>query len=452
MRVYFGRIRFFSLIIGVIVHLLPFTSVIGQNSPSSSGRPNIIYIMADDLGYADLSSYGRKDYSTPNLDKLASEGIKFTNAYAAAPVCTPTRAGFMTGRYPARFPFGLREPMVASKKDSLLGLSPEIPSLPQLLRKAGYETALIGKWHLGFKREFAPNINGFDYFFGFRSGAADYVSHKGDGGRTYDLFENEKPYVENGYLTNMFAEKAVNFVEQKHDKPFFLCLTFNAPHWPWQAPGDAAYPDTMRWINGGSKATYALMMKSLDDAVSNVLNALDKKGLTNNTLVIFTSDNGGEKFSDMGVFTGKKLLLWEGGIRIPAFVKWPGKIKPNSTTDQPAITMDWTATILAAAGVNTNAQSLDGTNLLPLCTQKAKPFARTFYWRTIERSHQKAMREGNWKYLKDEKDEYLFDLSSDPSEKNNLREKNREIFDRMKSKYAAWEASVLKPDAVSQDN
>jgi arylsulfatase A-like enzyme len=163
--------------------------------------------------------------------------------------------------------------------------------------------------------------------------------------------------------------------------------------------------------------------------------------------VIFTSDNGGEKFSDMGPFNGKKLLLWEGGIRVPAFVKWPGKIKPGSTTDQPAITMDWTATILAAAKVKDKSQkSLDGTNLLPLCTQKAKPFERTLYWRTIERSHHKAMREGNWKYFNDGKDEYLFDLSADPSEKNNLREKNRETFDRLKSKYATWEASVLKAD------
>src|SRR6266496_6371070 len=218
---------------------------------SAQTRPDIIYIMADDLGYADLSCYGRKDYQTPNLDKLASQGVKFMNAYAAAPVCTPTRAAFMTGRYPARIKVGLYEPIAEGHKDSLVGLSPEDPSIASLLKKAGYETYLVGKWHLGYQPEFSPNRNGFDYFFGFHAGAIDYISHSND------LYENETAIHKDGYLTDIWADKAIEIISKQHSKPYFLAVMFNAPHWPWQGPSDKAYPDTMRWISGGSPAIYA---------------------------------------------------------------------------------------------------------------------------------------------------------------------------------------------------
>ena len=415
-----------------------------QGSKKSENRPNIIYIMADDMGYADLSCYGRKEYSTPNLDKLASEGVKFLNAYAAAPVCTPTRAAFITGRYSARIPVGLREPLIP-QRDTLIGLEPSIPSIGRLMKDAGYETALIGKWHLGFKNEFGPNRNGFDYFYGFRSGAADYVSHKGDGGTKPDLYENENAIEEKGYLTTLFKEHALRFLGQPHDKPFFLSLDFNAPHWPWQAPGDPAYPDTMRQNAGGSPAVYAKMMIALDDAVGEIMKFVDEQPYSKNTLIIFTSDNGGERYSDMGPYKGKKLALWEGGIREPAFVRWTGVIKPNLQTEQVATTMDWTATILAAAKATPNPQyPLDGIDLLPVCIGRSPLITRTLFWRTIERSHQKAMRNGNWKYLVDEKGEYLFDLSSDPYETNDVKDKYPDILQRMKQKYAAWEGTVLK--------
>ena len=431
-------------------HLISTFALLILLSPSviSQGKkPNIIYIMADDLGYADLSGYGRKEYATPNLDKLASEGIKFINAYAAAPVCTPTRTAFMTGRYSARLQIGLREPAIPGR-DNGIGLSPETPSVATLLRNAGYETALIGKWHLGFVSEFGPNKNGFDFFYGIRSGAADYISHKGDGGKP-DLYQNETPIVENGYLTYLFRDRAIKFLEQSHAKPFFLSLDFTAPHWPWQGPDDAAYPDTMRMSAGGSPSTYAQMMKALDDAVGEIMKTVEKKSLAKNTLIIFTSDNGGTTYSDNGIYQGRKLSLWEGGIRVPAFVRWTGKIKQNTISPQVCTTMDWTATILAAAGVTGSKQfPLDGINLMPICTGKAKLKDRTLYWRTIERSHHKAMRDGNWKYLQDEKGEYLFDLSVDPSEKNNLREKNLDTFEKLKTMYAAWEATVLRAPSL----
>jgi arylsulfatase A-like enzyme len=412
----------------------------------NSSRPNIIYIMTDDLGYADLSCYGRKDYQTPNLDKLCSQGIKFMNAYAAAPVCTPTRVAFFTGRYPAHLTIGLYEPIAEGHKDSLVGLSPENPSIAILLKKAGYETNLIGKWHLGYKPEFSPMANGFDYFFGCHAGATDYISHVDQRGKP-DLYENDRPVQKEGYSTDIFMEKAIGIIKMAHQKPFFLALTFTAPHWPWQAPGDKPYPDTMKWTSGGSAAIYAAMMKSLDDAVGKIVQAVDDLKLSGNTVIIFTSDNGGERFSDNGIYKGKKMELWEGGIREPAFVRWTGKIKANSITNQVTTTMDWTATILAAAGAKVDAKlPLEGIDIMPMITGKQKEVDRTLYWRIFQRNQHKAMRDGNWKYFRDEKEnEYLFDLANDPSEKNNLKEKFPDIFQRLKNKYSEWEKTVLAP-------
>lgn len=410
-------------------------------------RPNIIYIMTDDLGYGDLSCYGRKDYQTPNLDKLASQGIKFNNAYAAAPVCTPTRLAFMTGRYPSRIPIGLREPIEWSAKDSMVGLSPEYPSIASQLGNAGYETFLVGKWHLGFKPEFNPIRNGFDYFWGFNGGGIDYISHRSPRGGNYDLFENERKVTKEGYMTDILMAKAVEVIASPHQKPFFLSLMFNAPHWPWQAPGDKPYPDTLPWVQGGSPEIYAAMMKSLDNAMGSIMKALDENKIANNTVVIFTSDNGGERFSDMGIYKGKKMELWEGGIRVPAFVRWPGKIKPKTITNQVSATMDWTATILSLAGAKQqSAVPMDGIDLMPVLTGKRKEVERTLYWRIFQRTQHKAMREGKWKYIQDEKGtEYLFDLILDPSETNNLKEKEAAVFKKLKEKYRLWETTVLKP-------
>ncbi|MDP4262857.1 MAG: sulfatase [Bacteroidota bacterium] len=415
----------------------------------AQARPNIIYIMADDLGYADLSCYGRKDYQTPNLDKLAAQGIKFANAYAGAPVCTPTRASFMTGRYPARIPVGLREPLDWSTRDSSVGLTPDYTSLPTLLKKAGYQTYLVGKWHLGFSLQYSPLKNGFDEFFGYHGGGIDYISHTNPNGKN-DLFENDEPIIKEGYMTDLLRDKAIEIIRRSHDKPFFLSLMFNAPHWPWQAPGDKVYPPgNDNWKAGGSATTYAAIVKSMDDAVGKIMKVLDEEKLSANTVVIFTSDNGGERFSYMGELTGNKMALWEGGIKEPAFIRWPGKIPAHTATDQAAITMDWTATILSLAKAKADpAFPLDGVDLMPVCLGKKKSFSRTFYWRVFQRSRQKAIREGNWKYLKDEKGEYLFDVSNDPGEKKDLKEKQKQVFERLKQKYSEWEKTVLEPVAL----
>jgi len=414
-------------------------------------RPNIIYIMADDLGYADLSCYGRKDYQTPHLDKLCSQGIKFMNAYAAAPVCTPTRVSFYTGRYPARLAVGLYEPLEGNSKDSLVGLSPETPSIGNLLKRSGYETYLVGKWHLGFTPEHTPNKNGFDYFFGFKAGATDYISHTAFNGEP-DLYENDILVQKDGYITDLLGEKAIEIVKQPHQKPFFLALMFNAPHWPWQTREDKPVPNgtAASWAEGGSPETYAAIMKSLDDAVGKLVKTIDDLKLSNNTVIIFTSDNGGVQFSDNGIYKGRKMQLWEGGIREPAFIRWTSKLKENTVTDQVATTMDWTATILSIAGAKADKNfPLDGINLLPILTGKQKELKRTLYWRISQRRQHSAIRDDNWKWLRDEKgEEYLFDLSVDPLEKNNLKEKFPETFVQLKNKFSAWEKTVLTPIPV----
>lgn len=417
-------------------------------------RPNIIYIMADDMGYADLSLYGRKDYTTPVLDGLAREGVMFSQAYAAAPVCTPSRVAFMTGRYPARNPIGLREPLVMDKNDIDLGLSPQTATVSSLLKKAGYKTALFGKWHLGFKKEFFPTGHGFDTFFGFTPGASDYISHTGRRSRDASLpmpedkeglYENNRPVKKEGYLTDLITDYAINYIKETKG-PFFISLQYNAPHWPWQAPGDKAYPDSVAWTAGGSTATYAKMVQRLDYGVGRVLQALEDAGLKDNTLVIFTSDNGGEKYSDMGPLKGKKLELWEGGIRVPAIVRWPGKIKPNSQTSQVAVTMDWTVTILNAAQIKLdNDLKFDGINLIPILKGETGVIKRNLYWRITNRTRSDAYRSGDWKYVKTPDSEGLYNLLQDPGETTNLKEKQEELFKKLKLEFENLDHEMLKP-------
>ncbi len=294
---------------------------------------------------------------------------------------------------------------------------------------------------MGYLPEFSPLRNGFDYFYGFHAGAIDYISHSND------LYENEKPVHKDGYLTDIWAAKAIEIITGSHSHPFFLAIMFNAPHWPWQGPADKAYPDTMRWTSGGSPAIYAAMMKSLDDAVGRIVKAVDDRKMANNTVIIFTSDNGGERYSDNGIYKGAKMSLWEGGIREPAFVRWTGRIRENSITNQVTTTMDWTATILSLAGAKPDPKfPLDGIDIMPIITGKKKEADRTLYWRIFQRNRHKAMRDGKWKYMQDEKGkEYLFDLLNDPKELNNLKDQQQDIFSNLKIKYSEWEKTVLEP-------
>jgi arylsulfatase A-like enzyme len=419
-----------------------------------SKRPNVLYIMADDLGWGDLSCYGRPDYRTPNLDRLASEGMRFTHAYSAAPVCTPTRCAFVTGRYPARTPVGLEEPLAWRKqlveRGQDVGLAPEHPTVASLLKAAGYNTALVGKWHLGYLPKYSPVKSGFEEFFGIMSGGADYFTHKDANGEG-DLFEMEVPVERVGYITDLITERAVDFLRRRRAAPFFLSLNYTAPHWPWEGPNDEAVSRALArglggFLSGGSLKVYAEMMKSMDEGVGRVLRALEESGHARTTLVVFTSDNGGERFSYNWPFTGKKLDLFEGGIRVPAMLRWPGRIPPGRTTEQVAVTMDWTATILSAAGASAHPDyPLDGVDLLPVARGARAAFERTLFWRN---SAQGAARSGRWKYLKvDDKTERLFDLMTDEREQADSRAARPEIFERLRAEYLKWDAQVLKrPD------
>ncbi len=420
-------------------------------------RPNVLFILADDLGYGDLSCFGRPDYSTPSLDSLAQQGIRFTSAYSASPVCTPTRCAFITGRYPARTPVGLEEPLAWKKnlgdRVNIAGLSPDHPTIASLLKKNGYETALVGKWHLGYLPTFGPIQSGFDEFFGIMSGGADYFSYKDAFGES-DLFEDKVPVERIGYLTDLLTERAIKVISRRHTRPFYLSLHYTAPHWPWEGPSDREISSKLKggyggFTGGGSLATYAAMMKSLDDGIGQVMSALGKAKLDRDTLVIFTSDNGGERFSYNWPFSGQKFELREGGIRVPAIVRWPGVIPAGRSTEQVAITMDWTATILAATQTKPDINyPLDGDDLLPVSKGERAAYERTLFWR---HARQDAVLSGKWKYLNDGEREYLFDLSVDQREQADFKEQNPDMLRQLRSEFQKWQAQVLpRPEGRRQ--
>ncbi|HET7463087.1 MAG TPA: sulfatase-like hydrolase/transferase [Longimicrobium sp.] len=405
-------------------------------------RPNVLLIMSDDLGYADLGITGRTDYRTPVLDQLAREGVQLSQFYTSAPVCTPTRVALMTGRYPARTPAGLYEPLT----DEPVGLDPDPPTLGTLMKRAGYDTALVGKWHLGTLPKYHPLRHGFDEFYGFLGPAADYASHMDTETRRNLFLDGTRPVETRGYLTDLFTERAVRIVSRRRSRPFFLNLQYNAPHWPWQGPGDPPYPDSVSPSSGGSPETYARMVSSMDAGVARVLEALRRHGEEDDTLVVFTSDNGGERYSHMGPFSAGKMTLNEGGLRVPAMARWPGVIAEGSRTDQVAATMDLTATFAAVAGASTaGAAPMDGIDLTPALTGVRGAVPRELYWRIFQRRKQKAMRAGDWKYLQTADGEFLYDLASDAGEKTDLKDRYPRVFRQLREKMAAWEGQVLAP-------
>lgn len=436
--------------IGGAVGAAAVSTAIFNHRASAATRPNILFILADDMGWADLSCYGRPDYQTPNLDRLATQGMRFTNAYSAAPVCTPTRVGFHTGRYPARLPVGLEEPIhersALGERVKTTGIPRSHPTVSSLIKAAGYETALVGKWHLGYWPDFGPLHFGFDEFFGIMSGAVDHFTHK-DMTANLDLYEGKVPVERVGYLTELLTDRAVDYLKRPHKKPFYLSLHYTAPHWPWEGPNDLAFSNAMKYgpvgfRAGGSLKVYGEMMKSLDAGIGRVLDTLKTSGLERNTVVIFTSDNGGERFSFNWPFTGQKFDLHEGGVRVPAIVRWPGVTTASKVTDQPVITMDWTATMIAAAGNKPDAKfPLDGEDLTEVLKSKRPLFDRTFFWRT---HLQGGMRSGKWKYIREGKNENLHDLSVDEREQADFKVSQRSVLERLRGEFVRWESGMQK--------
>lgn len=422
--------------------------------------PNIVLILMDDLGYGDLGSYGVSDAKTPHIDRLAREGVKLTNFYANGPSCSPTRAGFITGRYQQRY--GIEWPLGSQPDDSTRGLLPAEASLPRLLKSAGYATGLIGKWHLGRKPEFYPRRHGFDEFWGFLGGAVDYYSKVDAVGR-HDLFHNDTAASHSGYLTDEITTRAQSFIESHRTEPFFLEVAYNATHWPFQPPVLAerhrvrrdelrAAPDLERRIailREGTRADYVAMLESADRGVGAILTTLDRLNLSRNTLVILTSDNGGEWLSRNAPLFHRKFTLWEGGIRVPTLIRWPARVPASIVSHQVGITMDLTASILSAAGVTPPpSHRPEGMDLIPLLAGR-RTVERTLFWRTQAPGRlQRAVRRGRWKYLRDGGTrtgggyEFLFDLERDVGERRDLAAANPMMLPEFRALLTVWEADV----------
>ena len=417
---------------------------------ATARRPNIIFILADDMGVADASCYGAPQIRTPAIDRIAAEGARFTQAYANSAVCTASRVAIITGRYQYRLAVGLEEPLGAAHP---VGLPADTPTLPGQLRRAGYVTTLLGKWHLGDLPDYGPLKSGYDHFWGFRGGALDYFSHAMRG--QPDLWDGDVKVEEHGYLTDMIGQRAVQTIKahKPGDAPFFMSVHFNAPHWPWEGPADEAESRRIGAqtsdLDGGTLATYNRMVEDMDRQIGLILSALDQSGQAKDTIVLFTSDNGGERFSTTWPFTGRKTELLEGGLRVPSVVRWPGRIRPGLVSPQMAIHMDWMPTLLAAAGVAPGELTpSDGIDLMPVLSGQARPADRKLYWR-YKANAQRAVREGDFKALKIGANSFLFDVVADPMERANLKDRHADVFKRMTQDWEAWNRTMLPETAAS---
>ena len=411
-------------------------------------QPNLIFIVADDLGYADLGCYGGRAPVSPTLDRLAANGIKFTQGYSNSPVCSPTRFALMTGRYQYRLRGAAEEPINSKSRGSTtLGLLPDHPTLPSLLKDNGYRTALIGKWHLGYPPSFGPLLSGYEEFFGPMSGGVDYFTHCASTG-AHDLWQGDVEHHEEGYLTDLISRRSVEYVNcmAKGDAPFFLSVHYTAPHWPWETRDDEALAqevkDNLFHLHGGNIHSYRRMIHHMDEGIGQLMDTLQRNGIADDTLVVFTSDNGGERFSDNWPLVGGKMDLTEGGIRVPWIAHWPKRIAPGTVSEQQCMTMDWSATLLDAAGVTAAKDyPLDGVSLLPVLQDAAHRFDRPLYFRMNHRG-QRALRNGDWKYLRVDGIDYLFNIPADERERANRAPREPLRLAEMRAAWEAWNATM----------
>ncbi|MEZ5742819.1 MAG: sulfatase-like hydrolase/transferase [Sphingomonadaceae bacterium] len=414
--------------------------------PGKRDLPNIVFIMADDLGYADLGCTGSRNAKTPHIDSIAANGLLLTQGYANSCICSPTRTGLLSGCYQYRFPVGLEEPLGPWAPPGI-GFPKERRTIAEALKAQGYETALVGKWHLGSPPDNDPLKHGYDQFFGIIEGGADYFRHRPVmGGRDIGpmLRENESDIERVGYLTDIFGDEAVKRIREKR-KPLFLSLHFTAPHWPWEGREDEEVSRQLKSFfhyDGGNLETYKRMVEAMDDNVGKVLAALRETGEIDNTIIVFTSDNGGERFSDVWPFTGAKSELLEGGIRVPILMQWPGHIAPGSTSSQVMISMDFLPTFLAITGGKAGVGEFDGLDLSPQLLGGATAIERTLFWR-MKANGQAAVRQGDWKYLKLGGKEHLFNLAQDERERAILNDKHPEKLRELKLAWDEWNRQML---------
>lgn len=417
-------------------------------------RPNLVVIMADDMGYGDASCYGNTAFRTPHLDRLATEGLLFTDFHSSGSVCSPTRAGLLTGRYQQRA--GIPGVINADPKlNRHHGLMPVEVTFAELLREAGYRTGVFGKWHLGYRRRFNPVHHGFDTFRGYVSGNIDYISHVDRMG-IEDWWEADQLRPERGYSTHLITRHAVEFIRAQDEgleRPFCLYVAHECPHSPYQGPGDRAVrgPGVAK-IPGRArkniKAAYREMMVEMDRGVGAIVETLRKQKLAENTLLLFFSDNGANRNGSNAGLRGLKGSVWEGGHRVPAIAWWPGKIKPGTRTDQTVISLDVMPTLLELGGARLpRRHRLDGVSLVGLLTGRVEQLAaRTLFWDFQGRA---AVRQGPWKLVvgrkgKGKNTSGLFRLDNDRAEKQDLANDEPEKAEALRQALMAWRANVAR--------
>ncbi len=408
-------------------------------------RPNIVLIMADDLGYSDIGCYGNNKTETPEIDKLASEGLRFTDYHSNGSVCSPTRAALLTGRYQQRS--GMEGVIYVSGESRQTGLDVDELTIADYLKSVGYATGIVGKWHLGYKIDFNPINQGFDFYRGYVSGNVDYQSHVDNSG-VPDWWFNLEKADEEGYSTDLITKHAVEFIEKNRDKPFFLYVSHEAPHAPFQGRNDKAdrFPSAKFTYEGSvkdKKRAYKEMIEVMDEGIGKIMKKLAELGLKDNTLVIFCSDNGGYKgYSDNGELRGYKGSLWEGGHRVPFIAHWPKYIKPGTETDQTVMSMDFFPTFVHLSKSEAEVGTpLDGVDITGLLFGEDELPSRTVFWKY---RNQKVARNGKWKLVIDEDSTYLFDLDKDVKEQINLIATQNNIANQLKLDLESWESDVMK--------
>lgn len=428
-------------------------------------RPNVIIIMTDDQGYGDLSCMGNTDFQTPHIDDLAAGGARFTSWYANSPVCSPSRASLLTGRYPGHA--GVRSILAGHRRAT--GLTPEAPTIAAAVRELGYQTALVGKWHLGLQETSRPNQNGFDYFYGFMAGCVDYYSHifywsmaDGRTNPTHDLWENDREIYDNGrYFTELVSEKAVEKIREmsRRDGPFLLYTAYNAPHYPMHAP--RKYLDRFPGLPE-DRRIMAAMLSAVDDGVGAITDELRRLGILEDTLIFFQSDNGPSRESRNwmdgradpyyggmpGGLKGHKFSLFEGGIRVPGIFSWPGHIPAGQVIDAPCAAMDLFPTVLRLAGGDPEAYALDGRDILPVLTEGADSPHEELFW---EMEGQTAVRRGRYKLVLNgqlveteppQEAVFLSDLREDPGETVNLAGRMPELTQELTERALRWREGI----------
>lgn len=436
---------YFFLLLGVI-----------SCSNNEEKNPNIIVIISDDQGYADVGFHGSREIFTPNIDRIANNGVVFSEGYVSYAVCSPSRAGLITGRYQNRF--GYTRNILLAPKDSLMGLPLSEQTLPDVLNNVDYKTKAIGKWHLGAHESLVPERRGFDEFFGFIIGGHRYfpedltINDLTEATRQMDgyitrIYDNGKRIDTKKYLTEELSDNAVQFIEDNSDNPFFLYLSYNAPHTPLQATERDL--ERNNHIEVEKRRTYAAMVSSMDDGIGLILDKLEEKKISDNTIVIFFSDNGGVEwynFSDNGVLRGIKGDFFEGGIRVPFTMQWPKKIKPGITYDKPIIALDVFATVASAASAEKYIKNdIDGVDLLPYINGDKSGLPHQYlYWQNPDKDID-VVRDERYKYLRIKNDEYIFDLKNDISEETNIIDSSKPIYDRLKSQFKEWEKDMIDP-------